>query len=100
MPALPEAAYFEIVPDWVCEVLSPKTAAVDRVEKMSIYAKSRVAHAWLIDPLLETLEVFRLQEKGWFLAGTYRGAAVVRAEPFDAIELELAPLWDHAAKSG
>lgn len=95
MPALPETAYFETVPDWVCEVLSPSTAAVDRIEKMPIYASRGVAHAWLIDPLLETLEVFRMQSQGWFLAGTYRGAAVVRAEPFDAIELELASLWRH-----
>ena len=85
LPALPETAWFEVVPDWVCEVLSPSTAAVDRVEKMSIYATRGVAHAWLIDPLLETLEVFRLEGKGWFLAGTFRGAAVVHAEPFDAI---------------
>src|SRR5262249_18885421 len=39
MPALPETAYFEIVPDWICEVLSPSTAAEDRADKMPIYAE-------------------------------------------------------------
>ena len=53
------AAYFEIAPDWICEVLSPSTAALDRIEKMPVYASNGVAWAWLIDPLLQTLEVFR-----------------------------------------
>lgn len=40
----------EVVPDWVCEVLSPSTAARDRVTKRALYAKSAVAHYGLIDP--------------------------------------------------
>ena len=96
LPALPETAYFELAPDWVCEVLSPSTAAIDRIEKMPIYASHGVAHAWLIDPVLQTLEVFRLEAKSWMLAGTFRAAAKVRAEPFDAIEIELASLWTPA----
>jgi len=93
MPALPETAWFTLAPDWLCEVLSPSTAAVDRIEKMPIYARFAVAHAWLIDPALQSLEVFRLHEKRWLLVETFRGAARVRAEPFGAIELELATLW-------
>lgn len=100
LPELPDTAWFEVIPDWVCEVLSPSSAAIDRVEKMPVYASRGVSHAWLIDPLLETLEVFRLEGKRWFLAGTYRGGAAVRAEPFDAIELELAALWLHRANPG
>ena len=94
---LPETAYFELAPDWVCEVLSPSTAAIDRIEKLPIYASHGVAHAWLIDPVLQTLEVFRLEGKRWMLADTFRAAARVRAEPFDAIELELASLWSPAS---
>jgi Uma2 family endonuclease len=94
MPELPETAYFTLAPDWICEVLSPSTAATDRVEKMPIYAREGVRHAWLLDPLLETLEIFALNtENLWVLRGTHRGAAVVRAEPFDAIELDLSVLW-------
>ena len=79
-------------------VLSPASAEelfqkLDRIEKMPIYARSGVAHAWLIDPALQSLEVFRLHEKRWLLAETFRGSAKVRAEPFGAIELELATLW-------
>ena len=51
MPELPDAAAFELAPDWICEVLSPSTAASDRAEKMPIYARERVAHVWLVDPI-------------------------------------------------
>jgi Uma2 family endonuclease len=82
-----------VAPDWVCEVLSPSTEAIDRAEKMPIYAREEVAHAWLVDPELRTLEVFRWERGWWVVAATYRDEAVVRAEPFDAIVLELGALW-------
>src|SRR5437762_2790090 len=56
MPAVPDAPAFELAPDWVCEVLSPSTAAIDRAEKMPIYGRERVGHLWLIDPAARTLE--------------------------------------------
>jgi len=94
MPELPETAYFTLAPDWICEVLSPSTAAFDRDEKMPLYAREGVRHAWLVDPIARTLEVFVLGAEGrWVLAGVHRDAARVRAEPFDAIELDLAVLW-------
>src|SRR5262245_19454608 len=49
MPELPQTAYFELPPDWICEVLSPSTEARDRTDKLPIYAAARVAHAWLVD---------------------------------------------------
>jgi Uma2 family endonuclease len=60
MPRLPAEAYFPLAPDWVCEVLSPSTASLDRVKKLAIYAREQVGHAWLIDPAARTLEVLRL----------------------------------------
>jgi Uma2 family endonuclease len=94
MPALPETAYFALAPDWVCEVLSPSTALLDRAKKLRVYAEARVAHAWLVDPVLRTLEVLRRNETGhWTLLDTHGGASLVRAEPFDAIEVDLSLLW-------
>jgi Uma2 family endonuclease len=94
MPRLPlEAAAFELAPDWVCEVLSPSTEATDRAEKMPIYAAERVTHAWLVDPLVRTLEVHRLDGETYRVVGVWRDAAAVRAEPFEAVELELGALW-------
>lgn len=95
MPDLPETAYFPIAPDWVCEVLSPSTAAEDRAEKMPIYAREGVPHVWLLDPIARTLEVFALDRsrQRWMLEGVHRDAACVRAAPFEAVALSLASLW-------
>ena len=95
-----EAAFVALASDWICEVLSPGTQAFDRAEKMDVYAREGVRHAWLVDPLAKLLEVWRLEEGKpsggqWLRIGTWTGDALVRAEPFDAIELELAALWEH-----
>ncbi|MEX1367179.1 MAG: Uma2 family endonuclease [Nannocystaceae bacterium] len=85
--------YFETRPDWVCEVLSPSTEKADRVVKLPIYAREGVSHAWLVNPLLRTLEVLRLHDGRWTTLSTFHDDAMVRAEPFDAVELSLAILW-------
>ena len=93
MPQRPDTAYFPLAPDWVCEVLSPATALFDRVKKLAVYAREPVAHVWFVDPALRTLEVLKLEGTRWVLAGSYAGNEVVRAEPFDEIDLELRLLW-------
>jgi len=93
MPAVPTTAYFPLAPDWVCEILSPSTASLDRAKKLRIYARERVAHAWLVDPIARTLEVLRLERERYMIMATWADDARVRAEPFDAIELDLAVLW-------
>jgi Uma2 family endonuclease len=77
----------------VCEVVSPGTERLDRAKKMPVYAREQVSHVWLVNPMVRTLEVYRLAEGRWLLLATHEGAAKVRAEPFDAVELDLAPLW-------
>jgi Uma2 family endonuclease len=85
--------FFTLAPDWVCEVISPRTAIVDRAKKLPIYAREEVSHVWLVDPILRTLEVLRRLGSEWVIAAVHEGSACVRAEPFDAIELDLAVLW-------
>jgi Uma2 family endonuclease len=94
MPELPDTAYFTLVPDWVCEVLSPSTERLDRDEKLPYYAEHGVCHVWLLDPIDKRLDVHTLdpRTKRWREVRTYQGDAV-RAAPFDAIELDLAALW-------
>ena len=93
MPEMPDAKAFELAPDWTCEVLSPSTAKIDRVDKVPIYAQAGVSHVWLVDPVLQTLEALRLESGGYRLIETWQGSAKARIEPFDAIELELSALW-------
>src|SRR5256712_8615423 len=83
-PVLPNVAAFDLAPDWVCEVVSPSTGAIDRSRKMRIYARERVGHLWIVDPILRTLEVYRLEDAPWAVASTHGGTDAVRAEPFDA----------------
>ncbi len=97
LPRLPETAHFALAPDWICEVVSPSTAAIDRGAKLRSYARESVSHAWLVDPLARTLEMFKLVGGHWTLLATHEGTAAVRAEPFDALELDLTLLWDEAA---
>ncbi|WP_437725088.1 Uma2 family endonuclease [Sorangium sp. So ce861] len=94
MPELPKTAYFELAPDWICEVLSPSTEDYDRGEKMPIYAREGVRNAWLVDPIARSLEVYALSSgREWTSVATHRDAARVRVEPFDAIELDLSVVW-------
>jgi Uma2 family endonuclease len=94
MPRLPlEAAAFELAPDWVCEVLSRSMAAIDRTEKMPIYASEGVVHVWLVDPIVRTLEVYRLDGETYRAIGSWRDAAILRVEPFEAVPFELDALW-------
>ena len=94
LPVLPEEAFFALAPDWICEVLSPSTAALDRVKKPRVYAREGVPFAWLIDPIAQTLEALRLENARWLIVSTCAGPDVVRMPPFDAIELDLALLWE------
>lgn len=93
MPVMQAVAFFELVPDWVCEVVSPRTGAIDRGRKMRIYAREGARHLWMVDPIAKTLEVYRLEESRWLVAGTHAGHDRVRAEPFDAVELEIGRWW-------
>lgn len=93
LPAPPAGPYTSIAPDWICEVTSPSTAGIDRVRKLPIYARESVRHVWIVDPVGRSLEVFRLEAGTWILASSHAGDDRVRAEPFQAVELELSALW-------
>ncbi len=88
LPSIPDAAAFTLAPDWLCEVLSLSTERSDRAVKLAIYARENVRFVWLVNPDAEILEVMRLEAGRWLLLATYAADARVRAEPFDAIEIE------------
>ncbi len=93
MPDYPDAPYFTIAPDWVCEVLSPSTRRIDQNEKRGIYAREGVGHLWFVDPDARTLEVFALSGGRWVLLATLAGDGPVSQPPFDAITFPLDALW-------
>jgi Uma2 family endonuclease len=93
MPVIPDVPFFTLAPDWVCEVTSPSTRAFDRVRKMPIYARQGVGHLWLLDPMVKVLEIYRRDVTIWSAVAAFEGSMSVRAEPFEAIEIDLARFW-------
>ena len=88
-----ETNWISVVPDCVCEVLSPSTIRVDKIKKIHIYARHGVPYFWVIDPIARTLDVLRLETDKWVLAGVYAEDDKVRAEPFQEVEIALKSLW-------
>lgn len=95
LPKLPETAWIETVPDWVCEILSPLTARDDRGRKRRIYAIYDLAYLWLLDPIGREMEAFELHAGKWTLLETYSGDVAVDAPPFAAVPFPLASLWPY-----
>nr|VFJ48653.1 MAG: Endonuclease, Uma2 family (restriction endonuclease fold) [Candidatus Kentron sp. DK] len=93
MPEFPDAPYMEMAPDWVCEILSPSNARLDRTVKMPLYAQFQVGHLWLLNPKLRTLEVFALQAGKWLLWETFGDSDKVSAPPFETLHFGLDVLW-------
>ena len=98
MPEYPDSAYFEIAPDWVCEVLSPSTRCIDLGGKREFYARESVGHLWFVDPEARTLETFELRKGQWLLTATLADDAPVSLPPFDAITFPLDALWPETAQ--
>ena len=92
-PQRPSGTPVHLVPYWVCEVLSPSNASRDTVTKLRLYHRERVPHYWIVDPSNATLTVMRWAEPGYLTVLAAERGEIVRAEPFDAIELEVGPLF-------
>lgn len=83
----------EVVPDWVCEILSPSTTALDRGAKRELYARAGVRHYWIADPLARMIETFELRDGAWVLMGSPVAGDIACLAPFEAVELELERLF-------
>ncbi len=94
-----EPPYFTVAPDWICEVLSPSTYRLDRIKKLRVYGREGVKHAWLLHPGERTLEILRLKSGRWTIVATHADDAVVRAEPFEAVEVDLLALWGESRRA-
>jgi Uma2 family endonuclease len=94
MPTLPTTAWFELPPDWICEVLSVSTAIVDRTQKQEIYRRQGIPWMWFVDPAARTIEALSNAENGWVVVGSFGGSTEVRIPPFDAVAIDIGTLWD------
>ena len=51
-------------PDWIIEILSPRTAGKDQIVKRQLYEANGVREYWLIQPFDRVVTVYRLGENG------------------------------------
>ena len=72
-------------PTLAIEIMSPSTVQIDRGTKLQLYARHRVPHYWIVDPVARTVEAYTLRSGAYELS--------VRAEPFPDLEILLASLW-------
>lgn len=89
---LPADVPIRVTPDWTCEVLSTNKRN-DLVKKKRVYHQHHVTHYWVIDPIDETLAVYRWAPEGYLEVLTTERGERVRAEPFDAVELSVGVLF-------
>ena len=94
MPHLPRKGAIKLAPDWICEVLSPRTRSYDHVVKRRYYAALGVSYLWYLDPTDRTLTASKLEAGRWVELGAWKDDETARIEPFDAMELSLADLWE------
>jgi Uma2 family endonuclease len=89
----PSGSPVTVVPDWICEILSARSASTDTVRKMRAYHRASVGHYWLLDPQQQTLTVCRWTAEGYLNVLVAERGERVLAEPFGAIELAVAVLF-------
>lgn len=79
-------------PDWICEIVSASNRQTDTVTKLRCYQEAGVPHFWILDPDARSLTVYRHRPDGYLLVLVAAADERVRAEPFDAIELQVGVL--------
>jgi Uma2 family endonuclease len=93
LPTIPDAPWLDLAPDWVCEVVSPRTRQLDLTAKRDLCGAARVPQLWLVDPAARTLEAFALREGAWVLLAAVKDDDEVRLAPFEAVGFPLSLLW-------
>jgi len=88
VPEAPRGLPVMVRPDWVGEILSTNRSH-DLIKKKRVYHRFGVLHYWIIDPVEETLLVNRWTPDGYVDVLSAERGEIVRAEPFDAISLQV-----------
>ena len=91
-PDLPDENPLTVVPDWCCEILSPRTARDDRRLKLPLYARAGIPWIWQVDPILQLIEVYQPINGLPALVTTAREAEKCVLPPFE-LEISLEGWW-------
>lgn len=82
----------EGAPDWVVEILSPKTARLDLENKRRQYARHGVDELWIIDPKARTIAVHRFDD-GADARMVHDEKATLTTPHFSGLQIEAAELF-------
>lgn len=93
VPEMPKSRPVSLRPDWICEILSESNETTDTVKKLRHYHQSGVPHYWILDPRTQSLTVYRHQPEGYLNVLVALKGEIVRAEPFEALELRVGLLF-------
>ena len=94
MPRPPSDTHkFTVIPDWVCEVISPSTQSRDLLYKMPRYLEAGVEWVWLVYPVDRRVDIFRKDGAEWLEVTHIEGQGRVRLPPFEAVELDTSSWW-------
>jgi len=95
MPQRPDSSHIEVVPDWVCEILSPSTSRFDKGRKREIYATAGVETLWFVDPRNHSVDILTLTGAEYRVTTYAEQNEKVALPPFIDIELDLSLFWAH-----
>jgi Uma2 family endonuclease len=96
VPVMPRERPVTVRPDWLCEIVSESNRATDTIKKLRRYQQAGVPHYWILDQSARALTVYRHHADGYVIVLAAEVGERVRAEPFDAIELDVAALFGDA----
>ena len=80
-------------PDLCVEIISPSSSVIDRKEKFKQYEKGKVAHYWIVDPKLKTIEGFSLIGGKYRSTGRAKNKESIKLPPFESLEIKLSEIW-------
>ena len=89
MPRRP-SGIVDLVPDWVCEIVSPGHERKDTLTLFLLLQRHRVPYYWLIWPEDRTLIAYGIEDGRYRVVTTLTGESRARVPPFDETELDLA----------
>jgi Uma2 family endonuclease len=81
-------------PDLIVEILSPKTAKLDRGVKREIYARSGVEEMWIVDPALKEIEVYRFAKGVGVPVGTFGVRQKFESPLFLGLTIDVSRVFD------
>ncbi len=93
MQEVPDTAATALVPDWVCEILSPGRESHDRVRKLAAYGRVGVRWYWIVDADQRSIEVYERDGAVWRVHDGVVDVEQARILPFDVVEFDISEWW-------